>query len=291
VRRSLLALVLVGAAFLQACDAESKAAFVADPGKTHSLAPFYKFDPGSASATGGILVSSQPHGATSPGTVAVVADPLGQQGLVYQETVTRDSHASDAPGSDATYLFNQPRPDIGASGNRNWVHFRIMFPAGYRPTAGEWNIFNEFHNNPGHRPFEQSGQISQEFPEVALYVTNYSGQLSHLMYRVRGGQDCRCDMSRGADRRDPRRLRRNHWYDVLLDITWSSDPNVGRFTWWLDGRRLARLRRPTLWRRPDGVDDHVALELNNYRLHASWDATVYYSQIRVGPTRGSVRLR
>jgi hypothetical protein len=288
VRRSLLALVLVGAAFLQACGDESKAAFVADPGKTHTLAPFDGFDPGDAQATDGIAVAARPHGATTPGTVRVARDPLGQQGLVYEETVTPDAHASDSADSDATYLFNHPRRSFGASGQRNWVHFRIMFPSDYRPTRGEWNIFHEFHNDSRYQPFAASGQIGEEFPEVALYVTHVSGHGQHLMYRVRGGQDCRCDMSRGTDRHDPRLLRRRHWYDVLLDITWSSDPNVGRFTWWLDGRRLAQLRRPTLWRRPDGVDDHVALELNNYRLHASWDATVYYSQIRVGPTRGSV---
>jgi hypothetical protein len=289
--RLLLALVIVAAVgVVEGWNAESRAAFVADPARTHTLAPFERFDPGDATATDGITVSSRPHGATSPGTVAVAPDPLGRQGLVYQETVTPDSHASDAEDSDATYLFNHPTPSLGASGQRNWVHFRIMFPAGYRPTAGEWNIFNEFHNNSQFLPFEESGQIGWEYPEIALYVTNYASQQPHLMYRVRGGQDCRCDMSRGTDRRDPRRLRRNHWYDILLHIKWSSDPNIGRFTWWLDGRRIARLRHPTLWRRPDGVDDHVALELNNYRLHANWDATVYYSQIRVGSTRGSVRF-
>jgi hypothetical protein len=288
-RRLLVALVVVLAAGLaQGCGAESKAAFMADPNKTHTLAPFDRFDPGDASATDGITVASQPHGATSPGTVVVASDPLGRQGLVYQETVTPGSHASDAASSDATYLFNPPRPSLGASGQHNWVHFRIMFPSGYRPTRGEWNIFHEFHNDSRYQPFAESGQISEEFPEIALYVTDYSGHHPHLMYRVRGGQDCRCDMSRGTDRSDPRRLRRSHWYDVLLHITWSSDPTVGRFVWWLDGRRVALLRRATLWQRPDGVDDHVALELNNYRLHASWDATVYYSQIRVGSTRASV---
>ena len=48
------------------------------------------------------------------------------------------------------------------------------------------------------------------------------------------------------------------------------------------------LHRPTLWQRPDGTTDHVELELNNYRLHASWNATVYYGKLKTGTTRASV---
>jgi hypothetical protein len=66
---------------------------------------------------------------------------------------------------------------------------------------------------------------------------------------------------------------------------------VGRFEWWLDGRRQYAATLPTLWRRPDGSTDHVVLELNNYRRHAAWNATVYYGRIAVGATRAAVAWR
>jgi hypothetical protein len=270
--------------------------FWADPNRTHNLRPWLRFDPGNADASDGILVSDQPHGASSPGVVRIVRDPLRRQGLVYRETVTPAAHASNATDSDSVYLWNSPGTYLGNNGQQNWIHFRIMFPSSYRPTSGEWNIFTEFHNNSGYQKWYDSGRISLEYPELALYVTNYTGGRPRLMWRVRGGTDGLQDMSVGKDVFDLRRVgkspfRRGHWYDMLLHVVWSPDPTRGRFAWWLDGRRQFDGALPTLWRRPDGSTDHVQLELNNYREHVGWNATVYYSKIAVGPTRASVAFR
>ncbi|MDP9226829.1 MAG: hypothetical protein M3P18_23900, partial [Actinomycetota bacterium] len=124
-----------------------------------------------------------------------------------------------------------------------------------------------------------------------LYVADYTGQVPRLMYRIRGGQDARgSDNYAGSDVFARGRLRLNHWYDVLLQIVWSPDPQVGQFAWWLDGGRVASIHRPTLWQRPDGSFDHTNIELNNYRQHASWNATVYYGKIKVGSSRSSVQF-
>jgi Polysaccharide lyase len=225
--------------------------------------------------------------------VRVVEDPLRKQGLVYRETVTAAAHASVAKDSDSVYLWNARGSYLGNDGQQNWIHFRIMFPTTYRPTPGEWNIFAEFHDDPDYQSWYESGRISKEYPELALYVTNYTGRRPALMWRVRGGTDGLQDMSVGTDVFDVkppgrRAFRRNHWYDMLLHVLWSPDPERGRFAWWLDGRRQYAGTLPTLWRRPDGSTDHVEFELNNYRQHADWSATVYYSKTAVGPTRGSV---
>jgi hypothetical protein len=96
-------------------------------------------------------------GAGGPGIVRVVPDPLGQQGKVLREMVTPAARASTASGSDATYLFNYPKPYLGRNGQDNWIHFRMMLPADYRPTPGEWNIFNEFHNDSNFLSFYNQG--------------------------------------------------------------------------------------------------------------------------------------
>jgi polysaccharide lyase-like protein len=266
--------------------------FVSDPNARGNLKPWERFDPGNAADSNGIRVSSQPNGSTSPGIVRVVDDPLGQQGKVIEETVTPIAHASNAGDSDATYLWNPRRTSyLGNNGQSNWIHFRLMFPLGYRPTRGEWNVENEFHNNSNYLQWVNSGYMTWEYPEVALYVTNYTGRVPRLMYRIRGGRDAAgSDNYDGRDVQAPRRLRLNHWYDVLLHIVWSPDPNVGRFEWWLDGTRIASIRRPTLWQRPDGSYDHTDIELNNYRKHATWNATVYYGRLEIGSTRSSVRF-
>jgi hypothetical protein len=219
--------------------------------------------------------------------VGVTNDPLGQQGKVYQETVTPTAQASTASGSDATYLFNYGKPYLGNNGQDNWIHFRMMLPVGYQPTAGEWNIFNEFHNDSNFMSFYNAGQIGWEYPEIALYVTNYTGDVPHLMYRVRGGIDG-SDNFTGTDLLVPAQLQLGHWYDILLHVVWSPNATTGLFEWWLDGAKIASLHRPTLWQRPDGSTDHVELELNNYRQHASWNTTVYYSKLEVGSSQAAV---
>ena len=270
--------------------------FRANPNRTHSLRPWLRFDPGNSESSDGVPVRDDPDGASTPGVVRIAKDPLRQQGLVYQETVTPAAHASNAGGSDSVYLWNSPMPYLGNDGQRNWIHFRIMFPADYHPTSGEWNIFTEFHNDPGYQAWHDSGRISLEYPELALYVTNYTHSRPRLMWRVRGGTDGLQDMSVGKNvfqikGRGRPEFRRDHWYDMLLHVVWSPDPTRGRFAWWLDGRRQFAGALPTLWRRPDGSTDHVQLELNNYREHADWNATVYYGKIAVGPTKASVAFR
>jgi hypothetical protein len=261
--------------------------FAADPSLTGTLAPWDKFDAGADATLDGVWVSSQPGGATFPGTVGVVDDPVGREGKVYRETVTAAAHASTASSSDATYLFNYPKPYLGNNGQDTWIHFRMLLPAGYRPTPGEWNIFNEFHDDSAYMRFYDAKVIGWEYPELALYVTNYHGRVPHLMYRIRGGVDGAHNFA-GTDVSVADPLRLDHWYDILLHVVWSPDPKTGRFEWWLDGRRIASIHRPTLWQRPDGGTDHVELELNNYRAAASWDATVYYGRIAVGSSRAAV---
>jgi hypothetical protein len=163
----------------------------------------------------------------------------------------------------------------------------MMLPADYRPTPGEWNIFNEFHDDTGYETFVNQGLIGWEYPEIALYVTNYTGDVPHLMYRVRGGIDG-TDNFNGTDVRVPDRLQLGHWYDILLHVVWSPNASTGVFEWWLDGKPIASIHRPTLWQRPDGSTDRVSLELNNYRQHASWNATVYYSKLEVASSRAAV---
>jgi Polysaccharide lyase len=261
--------------------------FSADPNVTGSLAPWDKFDPGNAASTDGIWVSSQPSGLSTPGLVGIANDPLGLQGKVYQETVTPTSQASTASGSDSTYLFNHGKSYLGNDGQDNWVHFRMMLPAGYQPTPGEWNIFNEFHNNSDFISYYNSGSIGWEYPEIALYVTNYTGDVPHLMYRVRGGIDGASNFD-GSDVLVPAQLQLNHWYDIMLHIVWSPTSTTGLFEWWLDGTKIASLHRPTLWQRPDGSTDQVELELNNYRQHTTYNSTVYYSKLKTGPSQASV---
>ena len=268
-------------------------AFDADPNATSSVLPWEYFNPGS----GNIVAAATPNGASSGGIVRVTEDPLDEQGKVYQETVTPTAHASDSPGSDSVYLWNNDRPDFGHSGQENWEHFRVMFPAGaYRATPGEWNWLGEHHNDPGYKAFVSAGRITSEFPELCWGVET-KRQLANgtvgpqIFMRIWAGQD---NTSENPKQSPPLYvytkvpLLANHWYDFLVRVVWSPDPNVGVVEWWLDGNLVFSQHHATLWQRPDGSVDVVNFELNNYRVHANWDSTVFYSRTKLGATRTSV---
>lgn len=261
--------------------------FAADPNVTGNLSPWQYFDSG-----GTFSVKRFPNGTTHPGIVRIAEDPLHQQGKVYQETVTPTSRWwQGASRGDWTYLYNaHSAAYFGRNGETDWFHFRVMFPGNgaYRNTHGSWNVLFESHMNSGYIDWPDACEDA----ELDLTVVQYTGDRHpYLALRILGGSDT-CPLSYGKwilDRRH--RLRHNHWYDVLFHVVWSPDPSIGFVSWWLDGRRMFSHHIADLWRRPDGSTDQVEFELNNYRLHETYDSTVYYSQTRIGPTRGSVRFR
>ena len=260
--------------------------FVGNPSRTGSLHPWQWIETGSD-----YPVSAFPYGVGKPGVVTVAADPLGRMGKVYRLTVTPHSNSpAGTPDADWAALYNRPTSYYGRNGQDDWFHFLLMFPSGaYRPTRGDWNWVFEEHDDSGFLPWYDTGKIPREIPELALGVANepYSGK--QLFVQVRGGQD--------AEMRGPRRfyshrrLRYDHWYSILVDEKWSSDPTRGVIAWWVDGRRVFVKHLADLWQRPDGSYDHVNFEFNNYRMHASWDSTVYYGRTAIGPTRSSVAFR
>jgi hypothetical protein len=257
--------------------------FDANPNVTGNLVPWDRFEMGTVFGD----VASQPNGATSPGVIRVTDDPLGQQGKVYQETVCATcNNGGGAPSGDWTYLYNFQKPYFGIAGADDWVHFRVMFPGGgaWTPTQGEWNVLHETHNDSNFLPYYNAGQQPWEVAELTLFVLNYAGDVPRLAMRVKGGQSATPPADTWLQ---TGQVQTNHWYDVLYHVRWSPT-STGVFEWWLDGQPAGSVSRPTLWQRPDGSLDHPMFEQNNYRLHQTYDSTVYYGRTVIGPTQASV---
>lgn len=267
----------------KASASSNRAYFVGDPNLTGNLRPWQWVETGSDYS-----VSSYPHGVSEPGVVTVGTDPLGRMGKVYRVTVTPSSNfPSGTPNADWAALLNTPTSYYGRNGGEDWVHFFVMFPSrAYRPTQGEWNWFFEAHDDSNFLPWYNAGEIPHEIPELALGLANDRGSVKRFLMQIRGGQDTRM----GGPRRiySRRKLRYNHWYDIVMHEIWSPDPAQGLIAWWVDGRLIFSKHVADLWQRPDGSYDHVNFDFNNYRQHASWDSTVYYGRTEIGPTRRSV---
>lgn len=265
--------------------------FAADPNVTGDLRPWARFQIGAAS----YRVSDHPKGMISTGSVSVAPDPLRSQGSVYKLSVTPSANfAAQSAGSDRVDLYNGLAPYMGQEGQETWEHVRLMFPSGREPylaAPGDWNWLLQHHNDGNYKKFVTAHQIKWEYPEL-VWGMNARAKLPggqpgpELFMRVWGGNDLRqgtpTTVYAGAA------LQHDHWYDMLVHAVWSHDRQAGLVEWWLDGKLLYSQHVANLWQRPDGSIDHVNFEFSNYRIHANWNSTVYYSRVKIGPTKASV---
>jgi hypothetical protein len=204
--------------------------------------------------------------------------------------VTPSAHASTSPESDSVYLWNYPKSydAYGNPGITTWYRVRTYFPSnGYAPTTGEWNWIIGHHNDSGYQSFACSRELANvnfdvttDYPVVAGAI----GQHPRLKMRVMGGATC----SPQTTWYDLGALKLDHWYDILYEVTWRPDSG-GQVNMWLDGSQLAAYRGPTLYARPDGSVSYTNFDIVNYRLHAPWNSTIYFTDVKIGSSSSSVQ--
>lgn len=217
-------------------------------------------------------------------------------------TVTPTAHASQAANSDSVYLWDRSQY-WNYQPYEIWLRTSVMFPsaatiqsggatgeAPFAPTTGEWNWFLEFHNDSSPLP-----PCAKEFANISLDVRTddspQSGvvgtQNPRLAMRIMGGNDCTPNIVWV----DGPPLQWDHWYAIILHIKW--DPKRGILEWFLDNSEVpyySNRKIPTLFSRPKGYvsPSYTNLTMPNYRLHATWNSTIYLGPLAVGSTRSAV---
>jgi Polysaccharide lyase len=230
--------------------------------------------------------------ATSSG--AIVADPANGSNHVFAAHVGPNNGRDFA---DWALLTQNAETSRGSEGMSVWVRLRLYFPRGFKPsgyTAGqvdsEWNWLTEFHESG-----DWKDQCSGEDPAtVALGVLNRRARRGAPNPRFRlhlvGGVQTRSRCIPNLRRIDGPRVRGGHWYTILEHVVFASDRN-GLVQIWIDGRRMASVHFPTMYRHPDGSVGHHYFDFGYYRLRSSWNATVLFDNVAEGPTRASVKTR
>jgi hypothetical protein len=217
-------------------------------------------------------------------------------------TVTPAARASPAANSDSVYLW-EPSQYWNYQSHEIWLRTSVLFPsaatisssglggeAPFAPTTGEWNWFLEFHNDSSPMP-----ACAKEFANISLDVKTddpivsggVGAQNARMAMRIMGGNDCDPNIVWV----DGPPLQWDHWYEMLLHITW--DPRRGIVEWYLDdfsAPYYSNPKIPTLFTRPKGYvsPSYTTLTVPNYRLHAPWNSTIFVGPLVVGSTRKSV---
>jgi Polysaccharide lyase len=289
----LAVIVATGAESTQVAAIDVKAAdtvfFDGNPNATRNLKPWDHIQVGGDN----FPVSARPDGTEKPGTVRAVPDPLGQQGWVYELTVTTEANfAAKSATADRVDLWNNTRRFMGGEGQETWEHFQFMFPANrYHPAPGNWNWLVQHHNDSGYKRFVQSGRIVWEYPELVWGVNTEArlpnGKVAAAFFmRIWGGDDTAPGKPTTVYTGEA--LRYDHWYDLLAHVIWSTDAKTGLVAWWVDGKPIYEAHHATLWTRPDGTRDHVNFEYSNYRRHDTTTSTVYFGRAKLGSSRRAV---
>jgi hypothetical protein len=176
-----------------------------------------------------------------------------------------------------------------SQGNDTWYSMRVYFPSSYQPTTGEWNWVAEWHDDNTTMNACGLGAVSVALGVYTDYpvVQNAYGQNPRLALRLAGGN---CSSPTEQSIQLPANsLQRGHWYDLRFHFVWSTNSSVGLAEWWVDGVQQVSEHFPTLYTRPDGTASWNSFGLYNYRMDASWTATIQYDRIRIGTTSSAVQ--
>jgi hypothetical protein len=174
-------------------------------------------------------------------------------------------------------------PPYGHVGQTVWQHFSVEFAPGFQTVPGDWNLFIEWHNDPGWKNFPAP---HLEYADLCWAVRNHNG-VDLLGMRIMGGPST----APATIWVNGPRLRIGHWYDFLAHTVWSPDRKTGIVEWWLDGKKVYSRHVSTLYTRPDGSTSSVYFIADHYRRHADTTTTIRFDGFRLGPTRASVRYR
>jgi hypothetical protein len=266
----------------------------------------------SSSPTGVVQTSSTTTGGTTGGTTtssgAYFADDfesgLGQwseegassqftlvSGWSGQGALLTDSSSSSGPNSSsqmASLYLNPGAKAAASAGNDTWYHVKVMFPSDYQPTTGQWNWIVEWHDDTTTTNVCGLSCVSIGMGVYTDYpVTTGYGQNPRLALRISGGTTT--NIVQKTFEMPSNSLLRNHWYDLMFHIVWSANASVGRVEWWVDGQQQGSTYASTLYTLPDGSTSTNGFGLYNYRLSATWQASVGFDHVRIGPTQASVQ--
>jgi hypothetical protein len=187
----------------------------------------------------------------------------------------------------ASLWLNWPIARAG-DGQDTWYAVQVKFPTSFQATTGQWNWFLAWHNDDATAAYP--GAFSCELGIYTDYPFRSSpGKNPRIAFRLMGGSVT--SPTRYTFTLPSNSLRRGWWYDILIHFVWSADPRVGVAELWLDGKQVGSRRFPTLYRHPNGATSYNAFGLYNYRPKASWDSSIHFDRVRIGPTQASVMAR
>jgi hypothetical protein len=213
--------------------------------------------------------------AGGPDRISTV-DVAGVHG-VRLETRPGDTGIAGSGTAERADLELSPQATGCQQGAEQWWRHALLFPGDYTAPVATgaapwpWGVVFDFH---------QTGSEGQANFEIEV-----AGQPPALRMSISAG----AVISSGAPGSPTRRwtigpIARDHWYEFVYHVRWSSG-NDGFFDAWMDGRRVLDYRGPTLY-----TGQSCYLKLANYHTPVGRAVPVVHAQLARAATPQALGL-
>lgn len=197
---------------------------------------------------------------------------------VRLETLPGDEGIAGSGHSERTDLRLSPTETGCSQGQEQWWSHALLFPDDYvaprrtRADSWPWGVVFDFHHT------GSGGQANFEI--------DVTGDPPALSFAISAG----AVVSSGAPGSPTRRwpigpVRKNHWYQFVYHVRWSSAGD-GFFDAWVDARRVLAYRGPTLYA---GMDCY--LKLANYHTPVGSPVAVVHARVQRAASAAALGLR
>lgn len=241
-------------------------------------------------------LSQWPDLSNANGAKVVTSPIFGTAGYSLKCTTTNAPDSS--VGGDACYVQRGTNDPWQQEGTEAWYRFKLLLPSGndarypgsWSPQGGSgWNMFAEWHEPGGYG--------------YSPYFGAWAGGTCLMMRWVPGNNGNWLYAKDVDGAGNPIPIQKDHWYDMLIHVVWSSSNSRGRVEWWLDGRQAYPTANgkdaygnplPATFQtmHPSKTDPSRGAspfwQVGHYRGTATWTDTTYMDGVVVGPTRLSV---
>jgi polysaccharide lyase-like protein len=210
---------------------------------------------------------------TVPGDIQVVPTPTPHDGRRFAALFT--VHPGDNP-IHSTGERAEAVASVGQTGSRPntsaWYGWSTYFPPDFQAPPESWNIFTQWH-----------GTLSDGCPPNLAFEANAFSGSWRISFRARGGRLQECTPP-SDEKWNVANLEFGHWYDFVLHVGWSSNPEVGFVALWVNGHQVVpKTTLATLY-----VGEHSYLKQGFYRAPSSLTSTIYQAGMRRGTSYASV---
>jgi hypothetical protein len=199
------------------------------------------------------------------GRASIVSSP-GRQGryAARYEVDPGDNNVAGSGSGERTEALTSQASTDGYEGHENWYAWSTMFAPGFVSDSTTWNAFTQFHQT------GSTGQaVSFDVVQNTIIFLSWGGDFTNPTL-------CRATLDSNK--------QNGIWYDFVFHVKWSSNPSVGFFEIFENGKLVVpRTYCPTLY-----SGQGVYMKQGYYRRAQTNTAVVYDDGTRRGSSYADV---